>query len=245
MKWISKDQILRLYKDINDEFGGKYGIRDDGLLDSSINAPFLTFEGEDLYPDLISKSARLAYGIIRNHPFLDGNKRMGTHLMLILLSLNDIQVSYQDREMIDLIVSVAEGESDADGIYVWLCDHIKRGDMDNNFKRGVFWMIEPDVLVTCTFEEGETIGLSKSGKNYNHKLLWDHVKPRGCNKPFDYYPRGRVEMTNKGKTIVYMNRNIGEETLELIMKAFELNGVPKVHYDGSEHYKCHLDREDY
>lgn len=108
-------------------------------------------------------------------------------------------------------------------------------------KRGVFWLIEDDELLAYTYEEGATIGVSKSGNNYNHKLLWEHVKPRGCNKPFDYYPRGRVEISNKGKPIVYMNPNIGEEALDLIVKAFDLQETPAVHYDGSDHYKCYLD----
>ena len=109
-------------------------------------------------------------------------------------------------------------------------------------KKGVFWLIEEDKLLTCPFTEGEVIGLSKSGDNYNHKALWEYVRPRGCNKPFDYYPRGRVEISNKGKPVVYMNSNIGEDVIERIILAFELKEVPIIHYDGSEHYKCFLDR---
>lgn len=116
------------------------------------------------------------------------------------------------------------------------------GKMDHIPKRGVFWLVDKGELLAFPYEDGETIGLSKSGNNYNHKLLWDHVKPRGCNKPYDYYPRGRVEISNKGKPIVYMNRNIGMDSIEMIMEAFDLQENPKVHYDGSEHYKCHLDR---
>ena len=110
-------------------------------------------------------------------------------------------------------------------------------------KKGVFWLIEDGKLLACPFEEGETVGLSKSGDNFNHKLLWEHVRPRGCNKPFDHYPRGRVETSNKGKPIVYMNRNIGEDAIEQIMQAFDLQERPVIHYDGSEHYKCYLDRQ--
>lgn len=108
--------------------------------------------------------------------------------------------------------------------------------------KGVFWLLEDGKLLAFPFEEGEVVGLSKSGDNYNHKLLWEHVKPRGCNKPFDYYPRGRVEISNKGKPIVYMNYNIGEDAIESIMLAFNLKEIPKIHCDGSEHYKCYLDR---
>ncbi len=112
-------------------------------------------------------------------------------------------------------------------------------------KRGVFWLLDDGELLAIPFDEESTIGLSKAGNNYNHKLLWDYVKPRGCNKPFDYYPRGRVELSNKGQPVVYMNRNIDENALEKIMSAFELNEAPKDHYDGSRHYGCHLDEKEY
>ena len=114
--------------------------------------------------------------------------------------------------------------------------------MQERAKRGVFWLIDDGELLACTYEENSVFGVSKSGNNYNHRLLWDHVKPLGCNKPYNYYPRGRVEISNKGKPIVYMNCNIGEDSLKLIMEAFELEEIPKVHYDGSEHYKCFQDR---
>ncbi len=109
-------------------------------------------------------------------------------------------------------------------------------------KRGVFWLIDTELLV-CIYEEDASIGKAKSGDNYNHRLLWDHVKPRRCNKPFDYYPRGRVEISNKGNPVVYMNRNIGEEYIPEIMEKFGLSEQPRIHYEGSEHYQCHLDRE--
>ncbi len=108
-------------------------------------------------------------------------------------------------------------------------------------KKGVFWLVEGELL-SVVYEENSTVGISKSGENYNHKLLWDHVKPPKCNKPFDYYPRGRVEISNRGKPIVYMNCNIGEEYIPKIMECFALKENPKVHYDGSEHYKCYMDR---
>ena len=70
-----------------------------------------------------------------------------------------------------------------------------------------------------------------------------HVKPRKCNKPFDYYPMGRVEFSNKGKPIIYTNRNIGDEFIPEIMRQFCLTEIPRIHYDGSDHYKSHYDRE--
>ena len=107
-------------------------------------------------------------------------------------------------------------------------------------KRGIFWMIEGRILAV-PYEEGATIGLSKTGNNYNHKLLWESVKPERCIKPFDYYPRGRVEFSNKGKPVVFMSPHIGKEYIPIIMERFGITEVPKVHYDGSRHYRCHMD----
>ncbi len=112
-------------------------------------------------------------------------------------------------------------------------------------KIGVFWVIDDDncgkALIAEVFREDAMIGISKSGNNYNHRLLWDYIKPHGCNKPYDYYPRGRAELSKKGKPIIYMNKNIDESFLELIIARFELDEIPKIHYDGSKHYKCYLD----
>ena len=108
-------------------------------------------------------------------------------------------------------------------------------------ERGVFWLIDGDLLAVL-YDEEASFGIAKSGNNYNHKLLWDHVKPPKCNKPFDYYPRGRVEIANKGTPVIYMSSHIGEEFLKVIMDAFHISGTVKIHYDGSNHYKCHLDR---
>ena len=125
MRRISKEQVLLLHSDIVKEFGGKKGVRDEALLDSALSAPYQTFGGEDLYPDLLGKSARLAFGIIKNHPFYDGNKRMGAHLMLIFQRLNGVEIAYKDKEMIDMIISVAAGDTDEEGLYSWLLDHKK------------------------------------------------------------------------------------------------------------------------
>lgn len=106
-------------------------------------------------------------------------------------------------------------------------------------KRGVFWVVDGE-LVTFPFDETATQGIAKSGKTYNHKLLWEYIKPR--NKPFDYYPRGRVDYNAKGKAIIYMNPNINAEYIVKIKIAFGIDLEPVIRYDHSEHYKCHIDR---
>lgn len=82
MKYPSKDQIIFLHEELILTSGGAQGIRDECLLESAINTPLQSFEGEDLYPSLIDKACRLAFGLIKNHPFIDGNKRIGTHSIL-------------------------------------------------------------------------------------------------------------------------------------------------------------------
>ena len=106
--------------------------------------------------------------------------------------------------------------------------------------RGVFWVID-DKLYAFPFMEYSEFGIAKSGATYNHKKLWEYVKPKGCMRPFDYYPRGRVEFTGKGKPIIYMNSNIDDRFISEIRTEFGLRTEPIIRYDYSSHYMCHLD----
>ena len=124
MKILKKRQILLLHSVLIAESGGSDGVRDEGLLDSAVNTPFQTFSGQDSYPTVLEKAVRLGFGLIRNHPFIDGNKRIGTHAMLVFLNLNSITLSYEDDELISTILSVASGEMDADGLLKWIQQHI-------------------------------------------------------------------------------------------------------------------------
>lgn len=125
MRVLSKQQILLLHSALISESSGSDGIRDNGLLDSALNTPFQTFTGQDLYPTVLKKAARLGFGLIRNHPFIDGNKRIGTHAMLVFLEINNISLSYEDEELIATILSVAAGELDDDGLLDWMQKHIE------------------------------------------------------------------------------------------------------------------------
>lgn len=87
---LSKPQILLLHEQLIAETGGSSGLRDEGMLDSALNAPFQAFGGEDVYPSLQQKAARLCFGLVKNHPFVDGNKRIGAHVMLVFLALNGV-----------------------------------------------------------------------------------------------------------------------------------------------------------
>ncbi len=120
MKVLSKHQIRMLHTALMAQSGGI-----DGLLDSAVNTPLQTFGGRELYPSLLEKAARLGYGLIHNHPFLDGNKRIGTHAMLVFLDINGISLSYTDEELITVILRVASGETDDRGLLEWLKAHVE------------------------------------------------------------------------------------------------------------------------
>ena len=123
MKFLTKEQIIKLHSALIERYGGSNGIRDEGMLDSALNTPFQTFSGKELYPDIIAKAAHLAFGLIANHPFIDGNKRIGTHAMLLFLRLNGIDFRYDDEELIELILKTASGKADDTAISEWLKAH--------------------------------------------------------------------------------------------------------------------------
>ena len=125
MKRLTKRQVLLLHEQLLQEFGGTPGVRDEGLLDSALAAPFQTFDGQSLYPSVQAKAAQLGFGLVGNHPFVDGNKRIGTHVMLVFLALNGIELSYTQQELIDMIFAVASGQASATGLLQWIIQHQK------------------------------------------------------------------------------------------------------------------------
>ena len=120
---LSKEQILFMHKQLIDETGGLDGVRDEALLDSAINAPFQKFGGDDLFPTVQQKAARLCFGIIKNHAFIDGNKRIGTHTMLVFLALNGIEISYTQKELYQTILDLASGKLELDSLTLWIIEH--------------------------------------------------------------------------------------------------------------------------
>jgi len=109
---INKEQVIRLHKMLLDSTGGLGGIRDESLLDSAITAPFQTFNSVELYPSTAAKIARIAFSLVCNHPFIDGNKRIGTYVMLVLLELNHIDASFTDDDVIHIGMELAHGKMD-------------------------------------------------------------------------------------------------------------------------------------
>ncbi|HCI60293.1 MAG TPA: type II toxin-antitoxin system death-on-curing family toxin [Ruminococcus sp.] len=120
---LSKEQIIFMHKQLIDETGGFDGVRDEALLDSAINAPFQKFDGADLFPTVQQKAARLCFGIIKNHAFVDGNKRIGAHTMLVFLALNGIEIDYTQKELYQIILDIASGKLELDSLTHWIIEH--------------------------------------------------------------------------------------------------------------------------
>lgn len=123
MKKLSKEQILMLHTQLIQQTGGSDGVRDYNLLDSALETPFQSFGGDELYPTIQAKAARLGYGLIKNHCMIDGNKRIGTHAMLVFLALNGIELKYTQKELYETILNVASGNVDYNGLLQWVLNH--------------------------------------------------------------------------------------------------------------------------
>lgn len=122
---LSKEQILKIHTSLIKATGGSDGIRDEGMLDLALNNPFQSFGGKELYPSIQAKAARLCFGLEKNHAMLDGNKRLGTHIMLVFLALNGYELSYGQKELSDLILSLASGDIGEKEILQWIIEHQK------------------------------------------------------------------------------------------------------------------------
>ena len=123
MKILSKRQILILHEHLISETGRQSGLRDEGLLESALAAPFAAFGSEELYPTLVQKAARLGYGLVRNHAFVDGNKRIAAHAMLTFLALNGVEPRYTQQELSDIFLKLAAGEAEYEDLLAWINEH--------------------------------------------------------------------------------------------------------------------------
>ena len=110
MRYLDKETVVALHERMTDIVGGSHGLRDEGLLESAIGSALASFGGVEVYPTLAEKAARLAYSLIANHAFYDGNKRIGVLAMLTLLALNGSPISPSDEELVWLGLGAASGE---------------------------------------------------------------------------------------------------------------------------------------
>ena len=120
---LTVEQIIKLHTDLVMASGGSDGIRDEGLLDSAVNAPFQSFGGYDVYPTIYEKAARLGFGLAQNHAFIDGNKRIAAHAVLSFLALNGIEIDCTEFELFSLFYKLAASEISFENLVEWIKTH--------------------------------------------------------------------------------------------------------------------------
>lgn len=123
MMLLTIDEILMLHDKLIASTGGSPGLRDRGLLESAVYSVESSFEDVERYPSIEEKAARLAFALVSNHAFLDGNKRIGVLAMLTTLRLNSVALQYSQQELIQLGLSAATGEYGYEAILKWITKH--------------------------------------------------------------------------------------------------------------------------
>lgn len=122
---IDINEVEKIHDILIDKFGGAKGIRDKGLLESSINRPYQTFDGQELYPNPIDKAAAIFESIIINHPFVDGNKRTAYVLMRLMLKSNNLDIQLGQDEKYKFVIKAASGQATFEQIKAWIKDNLK------------------------------------------------------------------------------------------------------------------------
>jgi death-on-curing protein len=124
-RYLSVNDIITLYERVMAQSGGLMGIRELAVLESAVLQARQTFDGNDLYPSLLEKASALCYGLIQNHPFLDGNKRIGHAAMEVFLLLNGIEIDADIDEQERLILGIASGTVTREQLQQWLISRTK------------------------------------------------------------------------------------------------------------------------
>ena len=124
--YLSLEQVLDLHRVQIRRFGGAAGLRDRGALEAALGRSQMTFGGEDLYPDIEAKAAALMHSLVMNHPFVDGNKRVGAHACVLFLLSNDMEPTFSPAELAEVTLAVARGEVGAEALAIWLRQRSRR-----------------------------------------------------------------------------------------------------------------------
>jgi death on curing protein len=125
MRYLSLGEVLLLHARVLERSGGATGLRDLGALQSALAQPTMTFDDRDLYPTLETKAAALAYSLVMNHPFVDGNKRIGHAAMEVFLVLNGVEVVASVDEQESVFLRLADGQISREQLTEWLASRLR------------------------------------------------------------------------------------------------------------------------
>lgn len=128
MRWLSLAEVLELHRRLIERSGGLPGLRDLGLLEASLSQPRQSFAGRDLYPGLSAKAAALGFSLIQNHPFVDGNKRIGHAAMETTLVLNGIELTASVDAAEAVVLAVASGTFNREAFSCWVAENQRTAD---------------------------------------------------------------------------------------------------------------------
>ncbi len=124
MRYLTLAEVLALHRMLIERTGGSGGVHDSGALQSAVAQPQMAFANADLYPSLIEKAAALCHSVVKNHPFVDGNKRVAHAAMETFLVLNGRELSASTDEQEQLMLSLAAGETSREALVQWLQLHV-------------------------------------------------------------------------------------------------------------------------
>jgi len=119
VKYLTAEQVLFIHSRLIDETGGSHGIRDVGLLQSAVSRPMATFGGEELYPDIFQKAAAFMESLVKNHPFIDGNKRTAISSAGLFLRINGYNLETSQKELEDFTINMATGKASLEDAVKW------------------------------------------------------------------------------------------------------------------------------
>lgn len=123
--YLSVEQLLELYRVLIRKFGGRSGVRERGGLESAAARPAMTFGGDDLYPDLAAKAGALMHSLVLNHPFVDGNKRIGAAAAELFLRVNGAVLDATDEELQAVTLATVSGEVQVEALTIWFRQRIR------------------------------------------------------------------------------------------------------------------------
>lgn len=124
MRYLSLGEVMGLHRRVIETSGGSHGVRDLGAVESAIAQPRMSFGGADLYPGVVEKAAALCFSLVLNHPFVDGNKRVGHAAMETFLILNGFELEATVEEQERLMLTMAAGGLERSELVQWLSEHV-------------------------------------------------------------------------------------------------------------------------